>query len=47
MGYVPQYNPLIEGLTGRSMLNLFVGLRGIPQAKQNELVDKWLRIMGE
>ena len=42
IGYCPQFDSIIEVLTGREMLRLFARLRGIPSADIEHNVDKWL-----
>ena len=42
IGYCPQFDSIIEVLTGREMLRLFARLRGIPSADIESNIDKWL-----
>ena len=42
--YCPQFDSIIEVLTGREMLTLFSRLRGIKEEKEE--VDKWLQALG-
>ena len=42
IGYCPQFDSIIEVLTGREMLRLFARLRGIPSADVESNIDKWL-----
>ena len=44
IGYCPQFDSIIEVLTGREMLTLFSRLRGIKEEKEE--VDKWLQALG-
>ena len=39
IGYCPQFDALVETLTGREMLRMFAQLRGIRGSKVNEIVD--------
>lgn len=39
IGYCPQFDALIETLTGREMLELFCALRGVPVAQTREMVN--------
>ena len=39
IGYCPQFDSIIEVLTGREMLNLFAHIRGIPGSKRKEEVS--------
>ncbi|KAG5670261.1 hypothetical protein PVAND_000538 [Polypedilum vanderplanki] len=40
IGYCPQFDALIDDLTGRETLKLFALSRGIPKIKLNEVVTK-------
>ena len=42
IGYCPQFDSIIEVLTGREMLRLFARLRGIPSGDIESNIDKWL-----
>ena len=42
IGYCPQFDSIIEVMTGREMLRLFARLRGIPSADIEGNIDKWL-----
>lgn len=42
IGYCPQFDALNFTLTGREMLKIFAYLRGVPEDKINNEVDKWL-----
>lgn len=42
IGYCPQFDALNFNLTGREMLTLFAYLRGVPDCKMTNEVDKWL-----
>ena len=46
IGYCPQFDAIINVLTGREMLQLFASLRGIPSDQQKFQVDKWLDKLG-
>lgn len=39
IGYCPQFDALVDTLTGREMLRLFCGLRGVPKHEVNTMVD--------
>ena len=38
IGYCPQFDALVERLTGREMLTMFARLRGIPSHRINDVV---------
>ena len=40
LGYCPQFDALIEELTGRETLTLFARLRGVKESNIQRLVDK-------
>lgn len=40
IGYCPQFDALIDDLTGRETLNLFALSRGIPRFKLQDVIDK-------
>jgi len=44
IGYCPQFDSIIEVLTGREMLLLFARLRGIKDDQAE--ADKWLKALG-
>ena len=46
IGYCPQFDSIIEVLTGREMLTLFARLRGIQKSLTRGEVDKWLDFLG-
>lgn len=39
IGYCPQFDALADTLTGREMLSLFCGLRGVPKNQVNVMID--------
>ena len=45
IGYCPQFDSIIDVLTGREMLTLFARLRGLKNEKEE--VDIWLKALGE
>ena len=45
IGYCPQFDSIIEVLTGREMLLLFARLRGIKD--DHAEADKWLKALGK
>ncbi len=47
IGYCPQFDSIIEVLTGREMLNLFAHIRGVPANQRKEEIEKWLDFVGE
>ena len=47
VGYCPQFNAIIEHMTGREMLVLFCRLRGIPTNNINNEVEKWTEFLGK
>ena len=40
IGYCPQFDAIIERLTGRELLTMFARLRGIPESKIKAAVQK-------
>ena len=46
IGYCPQFDSIIEVLTGREMLRLFARLRGIPDERVESEVKRWLAFLG-
>ena len=47
IGYCPQFDSIIDVLTGREMMQLFGRLRGLKKDDVEVEVEKWLRILGE
>lgn len=45
IGYCPQYNALLETLTGREMLDLFGRLRGVPKDSLVVLTNEMIRLV--
>ena len=46
MGYCPQFDGIIDVLTGIDMLELFATLRGIPRKYAKQEAEKWISKMG-
>ena len=46
IGYCPQFDSIVDVMTGREMLSLFAHIRGVPAAKRREEVGKWLDFVG-
>ncbi len=46
IGYCPQFDSIVDVMTGREMLSLFAHIRGVPSAKRKEEVGKWLDFVG-
>ncbi len=46
IGYCPQFDSIIEVLTGREMLSLFAHIRGVPSSKRREEIEKWIEFVG-
>ena len=47
IGYCPQFDAIIDQMTGREMLILFCRLRGIkPENAENES-EKWIEFLGK
>ncbi len=46
IGYCPQFNSIVEVMTGREMLRLFGYLRGIPRSDIETEADRWLDFLG-
>jgi len=42
MGYCPQFDALLDNLTAKEHLELYSDIKGIPQEKKAELVEKKL-----
>ena len=47
IGYCPQFDAIIEQLTGREMLQLFCRLRGIQKEDIPDEIQKWLDFLGK
>lgn len=47
IGYCPQFDSIIEVLTGKEMLTLFARLRGVPKDVESLEVEKWVKFMGK
>ena len=45
--YCPQFDSIIEVLTGREILNLFADIRGVPPTRKKDEVDKWISFVGK
>ena len=39
IGYCPQFDALLERLTGRELLTMFARLRGVPERQIREVVE--------
>ena len=46
IGYCPQFDAIIDHMTGKEMLVLFCRLRGIPTHKILEESEKWIQFLG-
>ncbi|XP_054279050.1 phospholipid-transporting ATPase ABCA1-like [Macrosteles quadrilineatus] len=46
IGYCPQFDAIIEDLTGEEMLQLYAALRGTPSDDIKSKVETWVRFMG-
>lgn len=46
IGYCPQYNPIIDELTGREMIMLFASLRGVPDDSTFILTQEMINLTG-
>ena len=46
IGYCPQFDAIIDHMTGREMLTLFCRLRGIPSHKVGPEAQKWIDYLG-
>ncbi|XP_023224354.1 ATP-binding cassette sub-family A member 3-like [Centruroides sculpturatus] len=44
IGYCPQFDALIDGVTGREMLTIFANLRGIPKLDINYVVNRLIEM---
>ena len=47
IGYCPQFDSIIDVMTGREMLTLFARLRGMQHSQIKEEVNYWLQEVGE
>lgn len=45
IGYCPQFDALIDTMTGREMLKLYCALRGVPRARIRETVDFMISVV--
>lgn len=46
IGYCPQFDALLNKLTGREMLTMFGYLRGIPEKNINESAESLIKMVG-
>ena len=46
VGYCPQFDAIIEHMTGKEMLVLFCRLRGIPAHNVLSEAEKWIEFLG-
>ncbi len=46
IGYCPQFDSIIDVMTGREMLTLFARLRGVRSNEMDDEVGKWLKEIG-
>ena len=47
IGYCPQFDAIIEHMTGMEMLVLFCRLRGIPSHQIGSEAEKWINFLGK
>ena len=47
IGYCPQFDAIIDHMTGMEMLVLFCRLRGIPSHQIGSEAEKWINFLGE
>ena len=47
IGYCPQFDAIIEHMTGKEMLVLFCRLRGIPPNLIEIESNKWIQLLGK
>ena len=47
IGYCPQFDAIIDHMTGKEMLVLFSRLRGIPEHKVLNEAQKWVEFLGK
>ena len=47
IGYCPQFDAIIDHMTGKEMLVLFCRLRGIPDNNVEGEAQKWIEFLGE
>ena len=47
IGYCPQFDAIIDHMTGREMLVLFSRLRGIQADKVDSEAEKWIEFLGK
>ena len=46
IGYCPQFDAIIDHMTGKEMLVLFCRLRGIPTHNILDEAEKWIQFLG-
>lgn len=46
IGYCPQFDPLLELLTGRETIRMFALLKGVPRDSVDRLVEHYLQVVG-
>lgn len=47
IGYCPQFDAIIETMTGREMMVLMAKLRGIPGSQLEPEINRWLCLVGK
>ena len=47
IGYCPQFDAIIDHMTGREMFALFCRLRGIPTHNVSNETEKWIEFLGK
>ena len=45
MGYCPQFDALLEKMTGRETLIMYARLRGVPESSINDVVNTLINIL--
>ena len=46
IGYCPQFDAILDHMTGKEMLVLFCRLRGIPKDRIEDETQKWIEFLG-
>ena len=45
IGYCPQFDPLLDELTGEEMLSLLAGLRGVPSKYRRKMIKEFVKLV--
>ena len=46
IGYCPQFDPLLELMTGRETIRMYASLKGVPKRQLDATVEHYIRVVG-